>query len=261
MLDNVAHQAAGLAALGVNHGPRIAALVSHGDRQSELPLMWQLCTAWTALDYPVVVLDATIEENKNRPGLQQLMADRDEFGRLCDSRENWLVVPAARGLMELRRLRDGSPAETGSLRANQLSTLFASHEVILLYISADDLAQTLPACGLLPLLSVSTQEPALLTAYHALKQLLSNGKLRPTIVSVMDDQTPAARVSGHGVSRNLQECARDFLACEVPALTVCPTLPDDINRLALRTLDNALQPRYWNTTQAPMLAATAPRNL
>lgn len=96
----------------------------------------------------------------------------------------------------------------------------------------------------------------MLSAYHALKQLLNLGKLRPTIVSVMDDPNLATRVSGHSLARNLQDCARDFLACEVPALTVCPSLPEEMQRLALRTLDHALLPTRWTP---PANAHTAHR--
>jgi len=243
MLDTALHQAAGLATLATHSSPRIVALASHGDRHSELPLLMQLCASWTVLGYPVVVLDATVRESERQPGLLQLLTDGDELSRLSQDPDAWPIVPAALGLAELSRApAAGTPAATSAARAQQLAELFHSYELILLYAPARELAQALPASPLAPLLPVSTHDAAPLTAYHALKQLLNLGRLRPTIVAVMDDSTLATRVSGHSLGRNLQDCARDFLACEVPALTVCPTQADEMNRLALRTLDNALQP-------------------
>lgn len=260
MLERAIHQAAGLGALADDSTPRIVALASHGDRRSELPLMWQLCASWTALGYPVIVLDATVRESAQAPGLQQLLMDSDELSRIGQGPESWPIVPAALGLAELSQTPAATPAERSAARAQQLAELFHSYELILLYAPARELAQALPGSRLSPLLPVSTHEAALLTAYHALKQLLNIGKLRPTIVAVMDDSALATRVSGHSLSRNLQDCARDFLACEVPALTVCPTQAEEVNRLALRTLDNALQPQRWITPHATAGAASAVRN-
>jgi hypothetical protein len=128
----------------------------------------------------------------------------------------------------------------------QLAGLFHNYEIVLVYARAPDLAVALPGSGITPLLAVSAGEATLLSAYHALKQLLNKGKLRPTIVAVMNDSELATRVSGHSISRNLQECARDFLACEIPALTVCPDLPDEIHRLALRAMEGALLLPSWD---------------
>lgn len=261
MLDTGTHQAAGLAALAADHSPRIVALASHGDRASELPLLWQLCAAWTTLGYPVLALDATVRETESAPGLLQLLLDSDEWSRLAPGAGDWPVVPAALGLAELGRAAGSSPAGASAGRARQLTELFPGYELIVLYAPARELAQVFPASRLSPLLPVSTRDAALLSAYHALKQLLNLGKLRPTIVAVMNDTSVATRMAGQGVSRNLQDCARDFLACEVPALTVCPAQADEMNRLALRTLENALQAPPWLLTQAAAASAPAARSL
>ena len=73
MLDAFLHQGSGLRAHAAQSAPRIVAMASHGDRQSELPLLSDLCTAWTDLGYLVVVLDATVAESDNLPGLQQML--------------------------------------------------------------------------------------------------------------------------------------------------------------------------------------------
>lgn len=245
MLDTGAHQAAGLGALAAGHLPRIVALASHGDRRSELPLLWQLCASWTALGYSVVVLDAHVRESEAEPGLQQLLMDNDELSHLGQGPDDWPIVPAALGLTALGTPQASPPAAASAARAHQLAELFGGYELILIYAPAHELARSLHGSSLSPLLPVSAGDTALLSAYHALKQLLNLGKLRPTIVCVMDDASPATRVSGHSISRNLQDCARDFLACEVPALTVHPAQAAEIQPLALRTLEHALQPPRW----------------
>ncbi len=262
MLDTDTHQAAGLGAFAADCVPRIVALASHGDRRSELPLLWQLCSAWSALDYPLVVLDAHVRETAQQPGLQQLLLDSDEPARVVRGDGDWPIVPAALGLTALGTPQASSPAAASEARVRRLATLFHEYELILVYAPAHELARLLPASRLSPLLPVSTQEAAMLSAYHALKQLLNIGKLRPTIVSVMDDTALATRVSGHSISRNLQDCARDFLACEVPALTVCPTHAEEMQRLALRTLESALQaPRWSGPATARGADAVAVRSL
>lgn len=260
MLDSSPlHQAAGLAALAAEQTPRIVALASHGDARSELPLLWQLCAAWTALDYPLVVLDGHVRETERQSGLQQLLTDSEAPPPLGQAGSEWPIVPAALGLTALGTPQARPPAEASALRMQQLAQLFHDYEVVLLYAPAHELTRLLAGSRLSPLLPVSTHEAALLSAYHALKQLLNIGKLRPTIVAVMDDTAVATRVSGHSVCRNLQDCARDFLACEVPALTVCPSQADEVHRLALRTLDNALQVPRWAAAPAAA-AAPAPRS-
>ena len=249
MLDTDRHQAAGLAALATEQAPRIVALAGHGDVRSELPLLWQLCAAWTALDYPLVVLDGHVRETPQTPGLQQLLDGSEDVAHLDPGAQDWPIIPAALGLTALGTPLAGSPAQASTERARRLASLFHGPELILIYAPAHELARCFQGSNLSPLLSLSAQEAAMLSSYHALKQLLNLGKLRPTIVSVMNDANLATRVSGHSLSRNLQECARDFLACEVPALTVCPTQPEEMQRLALRTLEHALQAPRWTPPQ------------
>lgn len=250
MHDTDSHQAAGLAALAAEQAPRIVALAGHGDRRSELPLLWQLCAAWTTLDYPLVVLDAHVRETAQAPGLQELLADSEDAAHLGQGAQGWPIVPAALGLTALGTPQAGTPAQASAERARRLAEAFPGHELILLYAPAHELARSFQGSSLSPLLSLSADEAAMLSAYHALKQLLKLGKLRPTIVSVMDNPELATRVSGHGLARNLQDCARDFLACEVPALTVCPAQAEDMQRLALRTLEHALIPPRWTPPPA-----------
>jgi len=258
MLEAGTHQGAALCALGGEGAPRIVALVSHDDRRSELPLLWQLCAAWTALGYPLIVLDATMRESEAQPGLQQLLMDSDAPARIGQGPGDWPIVAAAQGLAWLGRL---PPAAGGSARLQELGRLFHDYEIVLVYARAHDLVAALPDSRIEPLLAVSAGEAALLTAYHALKQLLNIGRLRPTIISVMDDSLPASHLPGHRIGKHLQDCARDFLACEVPALALDSRVADGMHQLALRTLERApVLPRWIG---APAFAAgqhAAPRS-
>ncbi|MFO6420330.1 hypothetical protein ACLBKS_09030 [Hylemonella sp. W303a] len=267
----VENQAAGLAALAVESSPRIVALAGHEDARSELPLLMQLCAAWTNLDYPLVVLDAHVRETDQVPGLSQLLRGDEDFSAavLSNSATTWPIVPAALGFEQMLDGVAAAPKKTGKTaaktpdagqdRARQLAALFPGYELILVYAPAAVLARVWQGSGLSPLLPVSVQESALLSAYQALKQMLSLGKLRPTIVTVMQDAALTTRMSGHNISRNLQECARDFLACETPALTVCPDRPEEMQRLALRSLEAGLQPQGWDFSSvlAPAYASTS----
>lgn len=258
----VENQAAGLAALAVESSPRIVALAGHEDARSELPLLMQLCAAWTNLDYPVVVLDAHVRETDQAPGLTQLLRGDEDFSAavLTGGAAAWPIVPAAQGLEQLMDVAalsvkpagktSAKTASAGQDRARQLAALFPGYDLILIYAPASVLARVWQGSNLSPLLPVSVQESALLSAYQALKQMLSLGKLRPTIVTVMQDAALTTRMSGHNISRNLQECARDFLACETPALTVCPERPEEMQRLALRSLEAGLQPLNWDSPSA-----------
>lgn len=245
MLETEHHQAAGLAQLACEDRPRIVGVVSHGDARSELPLLWQLCAAWTALDYTVVVLDGHLAESDARSGLAHLLLDREDSRPLDRAvREaDWPILPAALGLADLAKAVPGQVPLDSTEQARRLCETLHGYELIVVYAPASALSRTLRGSAISPLLPVSGEATALISAYHALKQLLNLGRLRPTIISVMRDSSIPTRVAGHSVSRNLQDCARDFLACEVPALTLDPERSDEMQGLALRTLEQALRPQ------------------
>lgn len=272
------HQAAGLAAMAATVAPRLAALAGHGDRKSEMPLLLQLCSVWAKLGYSLLVLDAHVQESDSAPGLLQFLEEEADFSPAqfapgAGAGVSWGIVPAAKGLRALRDMigdngtagasaKDGGNSTgPGLRRARRLTGLFPNYELIVLYAHAQELALDFQNSGLSPLLPVSVQDAALLSAYQGLKQMLGMGKLRPTIVTVMDAPTLSERMAGHSISRNLQNCARDFLACEMPALTVSLDDEAEMQRLALRTLEAALQPvaapGAW-AAMAGLLAGKAP---
>jgi len=237
MLDVFLHQGSGLRAHAAQSAPRIVAMASHGDRQSELPLLSDLCTAWTDLGYLVVVLDATVAESDNFPGLRQLLGSGGHTHAADESHAIWPIVPAALGLEHLR-LNDVDMAGDKS-PLQHLGSVFKNYDIVLVYASAENLASYLPDSGIEPLLTLSTRGVSRLSAYQALKRLLIIGRLQPTIVAVMNESDPNGLASGHSTCKSLQDCAMTFLGRHVTSLTVSRA-SDDMSRLALRLLEKAL---------------------
>lgn len=249
MLEIGLHQGAGLQGLAPQTAPRLVVMASHGDRASELPLLWDLCGAWTELGYPVAVLDATHSESPQQPGLLQLLDPHCRTEDLpCETADMaWSIYPAAQGLRQLF----GDTDQTGHTQAmEQLEQLFQNYDVVMLYAPASQLATSLAGSGIAPLLAVSATGSSVLTAYQALKSLLINGQLQPTIVSMVDASSQSSKTCGQNLNKSLQECARSFLGRQVTALCVDmqPTSDPaarDVNRLALRLLESSTaQP--WN---------------
>ncbi len=240
MPDPSANQAMGLLGLTGSTGPQLTAMVSHGDDKSELPLLWQLCSAWVDLGYTVTVLDGTKSESEDNPGLLQLLEYRFGAGALESDGPGWTIVPAAQGLQHLLSL-----SSKPSLELQRLGDFFAAGSVVILYTGVDALVRLLSNSTVRPLLTVSTDKNALVTSYLALKRLLLRGGLEPTLLNMM--QAPGSRGSTAPgtVATNLSECARNFLGYELSTLSVMasldsPEVSAQMRRLCLRLLENAL---------------------
>lgn len=237
MLEAYVNQASGLRVQATVPAPRIVMMASHGDRPSELPLLNDLCTTWTVLGYAVVVLDATMAETDNDPGLQQLLASSRHAGLAGGNHSVWPILPAASGFEQLCL---NEAAMTGGESPLQLlGNVFRNYEIVLVYASAENLASCLPDSGIEPLLTFSTGSVSRLSAYQALKQLLLIGRLQPTIVAVMNESDPNGLASGHSMCKSLQDCALTFLGHRLTSLTVSRA-SDDMSSLALRLLEKAL---------------------
>lgn len=256
MLDACATQGAGLQGLSVQASPRLVVMASHDDRPSELPLLWSLCAAWTDLGYPVVVLDATQAESPTNPGLQQLLnpSSRPEDMPREAMDTVWSIYPAAIGLQQLcaasQQTCDVTPFD-------ELEHLFQNYDVVLLYANVDLLTTGLPDSSIEPLLAISTNERSVLTAYQAVKQLLLNGRLRPTIVSMVDASDQRSLASGRNMNKSLQGCAMNFLGRQITTLSVDmqqadEDAPRDVNRLALRLLESGMPCRSGSTRHRAM---------
>lgn len=238
MLEMCVNQGAGLRGIAKQTAPRVIAMASHGDQQGELPLLWSLCSTLVDFGYPVAVLDATTVESANNPGLEQLLNDAYWPGDLSSEALSWSVIPAALGLQRLGTRKSGS-----GLPLDQLSGLFQSFGVIVIYARADVLTLVLPDSGIEPLLTVSPAKMSPVTAYQALKQMLLDAKLRPTIASIVPESLGVAQ--SYSPVENLQKCAMTFLGYRLDSLVVRAVQPkdrpsDDMHRLALRLLENAM---------------------
>lgn len=239
MLDRPANQAAGLLELAIPQAPKLMAVVSHGDEQSELPVLWRLCTSLADFGYAVTVLDATTCESETNPGLEQLLDYAYWRGSENPDAPAWNVIPAGAGLQSLN-------AEPGRRAQNlqHLGRLFFHEGVVIVYGKAEWLTPLLAHSGIKPLLALAPVKRSLLTSYLALKRLLLKGGLEPTIVNMVDDKRAATRLERGAVTLNLSDCARNFLGFEVNAIDI--RTPDDdkpcadIQRLALQMLESAL---------------------
>lgn len=244
MLEMCVNQGAGLQGLALRAAPRILAMASHGDQQGELSLLWSLCAALVDLDYPVAVLDASAEESETNPGLAQLLDDADWHGNEGGAPLSWSVVPAAQGLRQLCVRR------TPGLELDALGGLFQGFGVIVIYAQADVLARLLPDSGIAPLLAVSPAKMSCVTAYQALKHMLLNAQLRPTIAFLGSEPGSAGATASPSPIKNLQDCAMTFLDYRIHVLSVRErqeqeSPSDDMRRMALRLLENALPlPRH-----------------
>lgn len=240
MLETCINQGAGLRGIAKQTAPRVIAMASHGDQQGELPLLWSLCSTLVEFGYPVAVLDATTVESDDNPGLAQLMDDVYWPGDLTSEALSWSVVPAALGLQRL-----GARRSAGGLPLDPLSGLFQSFGVIVIYARADVLTLVLPDSGIEPLLTVSPAKMSPVTAYQALKQMLLDAKLRPTIASIVPEPLSKAGVTSYSPVENLQKCAMTFLGYRLDSLLIRTAQAqdrpsDDMHRLALRLLENAM---------------------
>lgn len=240
MHDQFANQASGLIGLGCQPGPRLVAMVSHGDEQAELPLLWQLCLSLVNFGYTVTVLDATTTESDTNPGLEQLLENAlwDGSSR-CDT-PAWAVLPCANGI---QTLLEGPGTNAQNLR--QLGELLPTEGIVVLYCKAEWMVALIGGWYAEPLLAVSPIKTSLLTSYIALKRLLITGTLRPTIVNMLQERPIFGSAQRPSVSAGLSACAKRFLGHELKTLEIAAQQAEvgaceEVQRLALRLLESAV---------------------
>lgn len=240
MLNHFSNQASGLIGLGCQSGPRLVAMVSHGDERAELPLLWQLCLALVNFGYSVTVLDATTAESASNPGLKQLL-ENTHWGDdgLCDA-QAWTVLPCAKGICSLI---EGPGTNSANLR--QLTPLLPAEGIVVLYCQVEWMVSLIGDWHVEPLLAVSPSKTSLLTGYMALKRLLITGKLKPTIVNMMQRSNQSVPARQSPASVGLSECAKRFLGHELKTLDIAEQPGDlapceEIQRLALRLLESSV---------------------
>ncbi len=233
MLETCLNQAAGLQGLAPQMRPRLMALASHGNQQGELPLLWSLCATWVDMGLPVMVLDGQARESGHNPGLLQLL---NEGLSPMDDQDHvaWSVLPAALGFEQL--------ANSG-FNSDSVGHLFQKFAAVVLYAPADTLTRLVSGSGLTPLLVLTPLKTSSVTAYQAMKQLLLEAHLRPTVANIALEPHPAGACTGP--AQNLQDCAQSFLGLTVKPITVSTTATgnacrEEINRLALQLLESAV---------------------
>jgi hypothetical protein len=246
MLEYHANQASGLLGLA-QQGPRMLAVVNHGDEQAELPLLWQLCLALVGFGHSVAVLDATTQESDSNPGLAELLDNGRWQDRVSRETPAWVVLPAGKGIQSL------CTSQAPRLQAlQQLHQLFPHDGIVILYCNVECMTALIAGTGVEPLLAVSRARTSLITSYLALKRLLITAKLNPTIINLIQDGARASSNLEQSALTSLRECAKRFLGQNVLAFDIVEQLNDecqneDIQHLALRLMENALPLLNMNT--------------
>jgi hypothetical protein len=89
---------------------------------------------------------------------------------------------------------------------------------------------------------VSPVKMSSVTAYQALKEMLLNAGLRPTVATIAVSNTA---MPSYSPVNKLRQCAMEFLGYRLDSLTIRSRpsegrTSDDVHRLALRLLENAM---------------------
>lgn len=240
MHDHPTNQAAGLLELAMAPSPKLMAMVSHGDEQSELPLLWRLCSSLVDFGYTVTVLDATTCESQANPGLEHLLDYAYWPSTRSTDIPEWNIIASGMGLQTLC-----ANPEHKVQSLLHLGHLFQHEGVVILYGKAEWLVPLLSDSTISPLLALAPVKASLLTSYLALKYLLLKGRLHPTVVNLVPEHLPSQGTALGTVGASLSDCARNFLGYEVNALTIAGPCEDDrpcptMRHLASLMLENAM---------------------
>ena len=240
MLESWVNQAAGLQGIALQATPRVMAMASHGHQQGELPLLWRLCATLADLGYPVMVLDANALESADNPGLLQRLAGEPGRSDDLDEPGAWSVLPSALGLQQL-----ASQASRHTRPLDPLGNVLPNYGVVVIYARAEVLTQLLPGSSIEPLLTVSPVKMSSVTAYQALKHMLLQAGLKPTVANISVASRSGRPMTAQLPVHHLQKCAMAFLGYRLDALTIQAQqtedlVTDDIHRLAMRLLENAM---------------------
>lgn len=214
-------------------------VVRHGNGEAESRLLWQLAHALTALDLPVAVLDTDSLETDEAPGLSELLQERCTLKEVLDDSLPWPIVPAALGWREL--FRQGPMTESARQALRQL---FGAYGVLLVYGTADSLGQALANTGVRPLVPVAPEPRTLLSAYQAMKTLVSRALLMPSVAIMVTHATESEVRKALQARKTLQNCFTRHMGCYLDSMTVKSFTDDevagrDIQMLALRLMENA----------------------
>jgi len=256
MLESCLDQGAGLRLQMPQSAPRLAALIGHGDTETEMPLLWQLCDALQALGYRVAVLDAGGAESFEMPGLKglldgSLLADDDYDPAASSLGPELAIFPARRGLDSLTEA-DLTPRADACAR---LGRGLRAYDIAILFGRSDVLAGWARHCAIAPVLAAAPNKASLLAAWQDLKVLAEAG-ITPTIASVVTRPGIATAGIAQAARDNLARCAAHWLGREVDVLRVRAAADGapasaEIHRLALRLIEGAATLATVATPLAP----------
>ncbi|SDP93439.1 hypothetical protein SAMN05216303_11246 [Rhodoferax sp. OV413] len=241
MLESCIDQGESLRRMAPQAAWSVIAMVTRGDSDTELPLLWQICAVLQSFNYRITVLDASSTETDDNPGLQNLLDHAHWLEDVPSDTSPWHIVPARLGLGRI-----ASQYSRGHRMPLQpLGHLFRNCDLVVVYADAHMLAALLPGSQVRPLLAVAPGRASIIGAYKSFKKLLLQAQLVPLIASVVSNPFKNAENLAKTTGRALQQCAQIHLGCHTEFMTV-RTFPqqhkhwNDAHPLALRLMANAI---------------------
>ena len=251
MLDLSLHQGTSLHCHTPEVELRLTAVVSQGTDGRALETLWQVCSHLQRLGYPVIVLDGTAEESNEAPGLQHLLTNAPRgdgsFSMGGADTSSLAVLPAFQGLYTLAF---NSPHASQPLQA--LQPLFRQYALVVVYASVATLSTPLlKGTATAPLLLMQPGKPGVVSSYKQLKQLAMHTGVAGTVACIADSDAPARRRQIDGELHTLRQCAARHLGQHIGTTSIYAGNTQDMQRLALRLLENA------GTIGAPLYGTSA----
>lgn len=239
MLDISLHQGAGLHRFTPQAALRVLAVVSQESTTTASDTLWQICASLQHLGYPVMVLDGTVHESEDSPGLWHLLqhaAWNDGASLQTDATASSLaVVPAARGL---QRIQQTSFNEEMS-PLTSLLPYFRSYGLLVIHAPASSLGPLLHYAATTPLVVMGDESTAILDSYSSLKQIALHTGLPCMVTAILHNDTAQERYKAQMALQSLQDCAERHLELPLRTCTIASQNPQDLQRLALQLLENA----------------------
>ncbi|MBS0293636.1 MAG: hypothetical protein JSS01_14095 [Proteobacteria bacterium] len=260
LLDTALHQAMGLHSLTPQRDLRLLAVLSQPGSGPWLEMLWQLCAHLQRLGYPVVVLDATAQEEPHAPGLAQLLGPAPWPGAesldMAAAGASLAVLPAMRGLAWLA----GQAQREGHAALRRLQPLFRAYALVVLHAPPERLAPLLQGSTSMPLIMTGPGAQGMVRSYRQLKHMALHAGVRCTVAAIMPPNTAPQQAQTQEALTTLQRSARRHLGLPIHTTAVAAARPQDIQRLALQLLENAgtldaapaLLPVPGSSTTAPL---------
>ncbi|RUP23838.1 MAG: hypothetical protein EKK45_27805 [Curvibacter sp.] len=219
---------------------RMVPVIRHSTGPSELRMLWQLCQAYVEQGLSVAVLDTDSPETEETPGLEQILSDQCTPAEVADLDLPWTIVPAALGWRALTC--------SGQLDAHAREALgehFGPFGMLLIYGSAVRLGPSLANTGVRPLVPVAPEPRHMLSAYQAMKVLMEQALLMPSVAVMVTEPTQSGVMRALQTRKTLQNCFTRHMGCYLDSMTVKSFVDDevagrDIQMLALRLMENAI---------------------